>query len=201
MLRFKWTLKWPLLPLLLLASLNTGCEEDPLQPTANASPSASALAPPVNAQAPAKPTDVQSLLNLLTGNGSKTWQVTKRTEDERDAGLDCYLDDQIKIFRKNTIELRVGKSLCRYDGAPVKDRLGGWQMTDGLNLFLRVNPEQPYELKILALNANQMEVSYISNNGKRVRETYIAIDLGENEAPTPAPLGSNIGQPPALSPP
>ena len=144
---------------------------------------------------------VPLLDRLLTGNGSKTWQVTKRTEDERDAGVDCYLDDQIKIFRKNTIELRVGKSLCRYDGAPVKDRLGGWQMTDGLNLFLRVNPEQPYQLKILSLNANQMEVSYISNNGKRVLETYIAIDMGESEAPTPAPLGSNIGQPPALSPP
>lgn len=190
-----------LLPLLLVCLLNTGCEEDPLQPSANASPSATALAPPVNAQAPAKPTDVQSLLNLLTGNGSKTWQVTKRSEDEKDASQDCFLDDQLKIFRKNTIEFKTGKSLCRYDGAAVKDRLGGWQMTDGLNLFLRVSPEQPYELKIVSLNANQMEVSYISDNGKRVRESYMAIDLGENAAPTPAPLGSNIGQPPALPPP
>jgi hypothetical protein len=194
-LRSGWTI---LAATLVLALGFVGCDEEPVGPSASKGPEV--VQPVINAP-PAKPTDIESLLNSLIGNGFKTWQLIKRSEDEKDVTQDCYLDDQIKIFRKNTIELKTGVSLCRIDGAPVKDRIGYWQMTDRLNLFLRVTGEEPYEMKINLLQGNQMDIAYISNNGKRVIESYLAIDTGENASPTPAPLGSNIGSPPVISKP
>lgn len=132
-----------------------------------------------------KPSDLESFMTTLMGSTSKTWQVVKRMEGQVDMSLDCYLDDQIKIFRNRRIELLTGASLCRSEGAATKNLQGGWQITTELNLVLNLTDALPYEIKILSLKEREMQIFYFSNTGKHVTETYMALDTGSEATPAP----------------
>lgn len=171
---------------LLLISLCTltACD-DPTTPevSPSAQPSAVAVLSAVR-----KPTDLDSFMNSLMGNEAKTWQVVKRLEGTVDMSQECYLDDQIRFTRSNhKIELLTGSSLCRTEMAATKDRQGGWQITTELNIYISLNQELPYQLKVNALNDREMELAYFSDAGKHVTETYVAIDTGPGSKASAAP--------------
>lgn len=131
------------------------------------------------------PGEVESLMNLLSGEEAKTWQVVERSENGENVPLGCYSDNQLIIWRDNLISFNVGDIKC----APEEiTQQFSWRLTDQRSLLILASEGAPFELVLIEAKADSLVLESRANPDLIVRERYIPIDLGPEAPSTQGPL-------------
>lgn len=148
--------------------------------------------------------DIPKVVAQIAGPDNKTWVLQSRTEDGEPPDTICHADDQLVIFARKLIEIRVGNARCRMeDGSLDKDVSATWQLTDKRSLLIIGQDIPPYQVHIVELSPQQMLLEFTDSDGTLVQERYQAVigaNDGEAAPPSSGASGSTNAPPPEERP-
>lgn len=131
------------------------------------------------------PGDVPDLLNTLTGEEAKTWQLVSRSENGEEVPTGCHADNRIVLWRSNLITFDMGDSKCEPDE---NTQQFSWRLTDQRSLLILTAEGAPFELLIIEAADNRLVLENRANRSLIVRESYIPLDLGPEPPSSQGPL-------------
>jgi len=168
-----------LIKLILAGLLLTSCSAEP---AANANKT-SEFKPPAPTLLPS---EVGQLIEYLTQNEEKTWQLMSRKIKGQPVDLGCHIDDKLIFRRDNLVTVDIGTIKCDPRDPAEITQQARWQLTDQRSLLLITFDAPPYELKILELDANKMVLESFRDPRVVAEETYLALDTGPKPEPSPS---------------